>query len=107
MAQAYSNGINVTDKTGKPTPKMPEPYYFLWGSAAMGFAGLAAMANERLGVLMAWGFLLGALIYQYQNAQKAAAAAQAQANPSTLALTNPSIPSLIQSNPVSAYGRGN
>jgi hypothetical protein len=78
FAQAYTHGIALKDKNGKSTPQMPEPYWFFWGSAAMGVAGLVAMANARLGLVMAWGFMLGAMVYKYQDSKTKAAQTTAQ-----------------------------
>jgi hypothetical protein len=78
--QAYRHGIATTP------PQMPEPYWFFWGSAAMGLAGVVAMANHRLGVVLAWGFMLGALVYNYETNKTQAAQTTANTNPSALAV---------------------
>lgn len=77
--QIYKHGIQAK--------QMPEPFYFIYGTAAMGIAGIVAMANERLGLVLAWGLLLGAAIYQYDSSKNAAQTATANANPSSLAVT--------------------
>jgi hypothetical protein len=87
FAQAYNHGIAAPDGKGGTTTRMPEPYFFFWGSAVMGIAGLAAMANQRLGLVMAWGFLLGAMVYKYQAAKTQAATTAANTNPSALAIS--------------------
>jgi hypothetical protein len=80
--QAYKHGI-----AAQP-PQMPEPYWFFYGSAAMGVAGLVAMANQRLGVVMAWAFLIGAMVYSYQTDKTTAKTKAANANPTASGLTN-------------------
>jgi hypothetical protein len=92
--QAYRYGIGVKDSKGNVTPQMPEPYHFFWGSAAMGIAGLVAMANARLGLVLAWGWMLGAFVYDYQNQKTLTATTTANANPSAAGLTNPTNTSL-------------
>ena len=87
FAQAYTHGIAASDGKGGTAPRMPEPYYFFWGSAAMGIAGVVAMANARLGLVMAWGLMLGAMVYKYQAAKDAAATTAANTNPSASAIT--------------------
>lgn len=52
--QTYRYGI-------KPQ-QLPEPYHYIWGSAAMVVAGIAYQASPRVGTLLAWGLLIGALI---------------------------------------------
>lgn len=84
--QAWRHGIGVVDSKGNPAPKMPEPYYFFWGSVLIGFTGIVAMANQRLGVVMAWGFMLGALVYNYESSKQQAAKTQANSNPTALAI---------------------
>jgi hypothetical protein len=84
FTQAYKHGI-APAPVGSP-PRMPEPYYFFWGSAAMGIAGLVAMANQRLGVVMAWGFLLGAMVYNYESNKQQTQQKTANANPSAGAI---------------------
>lgn len=88
FAQAYTHGVAATDGKGGSAPHMPEPYWFFWGSAAMGIAGLVAMANQRLGVVMAWGFMLGAMVYKYQVGKTSAQQTAANANPSGRAITS-------------------
>jgi hypothetical protein len=80
--QAYRHGITTTP------PQLPEPYWFFWGSAAMGIAGVVAMANQRLGVIMAWGFMLGAMVYTYQTDKTKAAQTAANTNPTASAISN-------------------
>lgn len=79
--QAYKHGIATSP------PQMPEPYWFFWGSAAMGLCGVVAMANARLGVVLAWGIMLGALVYNYEQGKTNAAQTVANANPTGQALT--------------------
>jgi hypothetical protein len=86
--QAYRYGIGVKDSKGNSTPQMPEPYHFLWGSTLMGICGVVAMANARLGLVMAWGFMLGAFVWDYQNQKTLTATTAANTNPSALAINN-------------------
>lgn len=88
FVQAYRHGIAASDGKGGTAPRMPEPFYFFWGSAAMGIAGLVAMANARLGLVMAWGFMLGAMVYSYQTTKDTNAAKTANTNPTALAVTS-------------------
>ncbi len=92
--QAYRYGFAVKDPKGNATPQLPEPYHFWWGSAAIGVAGVVAMANARLGLVMAWGFMLGAFVWDYQNQKTLTASTAANANPSAAGLTNPTATSL-------------
>jgi hypothetical protein len=84
VVQAYRHGIATTP------PQMPEPYWFFWGSAAMGVAGVVAMANDRLGLVLAWGFMLGAIVYQYQTGQTTAQKKAANTNPSAAGINSSS-----------------
>jgi hypothetical protein len=86
--QAYKHGFAVKDQKGNPTPKMPEPYWFFWGSASMGIAGAVAIFHARLGVVLAWGLLFGAMMYNYQASKTVPQLKQAQANPSGQALAS-------------------
>ena len=102
--QAYRHGIGLKDAKGNTTPAMPEPYWFFWGSAAMGIAGVVAMANARLGLVMAWGFMLGAMVINYQTSKTTAATTAANANPSAAGLTNPTSTSIVAKSGASAPG---
>jgi hypothetical protein len=53
----------------------------------MGVAGVVAMANARLGLVMAWGFMLGAFVWDYQNQKKVTATTAANTNPSAAAIS--------------------
>jgi hypothetical protein len=77
--QAYEHGI----KKGQ----MPEPYWFFWGTAAFGVAGIVAMGNDRLGTVLAWGFLIGAFVYQVNQGQKQEKNATQNGNPSAQQIT--------------------
>jgi hypothetical protein len=59
--QTYQFGI----KPGK----LPEPYHYLAGSAAMVLAAIIAEANGTVGVLFAWAIVLGALMASTRQAQ--------------------------------------
>jgi hypothetical protein len=102
--QAYRYGFGVKDSKGNAAPVMPEPYHFLWGSTAMGIAGLVAMANARLGLVMAWGFMLGAFVWDYQNQKTLTASTAANANPSAAGLTNPTSTSIVAKQGANAPG---
>jgi hypothetical protein len=91
---AYRHGIGLKDAKGNATPAMPEPYYFFWGSAAMGVAGVVAMANHRLGIVMAWAFMLSAMVYNYQTTKATAAIKAANTNPSAMGVSSASNRSL-------------
>jgi hypothetical protein len=69
------------------THQMPEPSHFLWGTAAMGICGVVAMADKRVGVVMAWGLLIGAWVIGYNTQNKVTATATANANPSAQQVT--------------------
>lgn len=86
--QAYRHGIHVKQTDGTYAPEWPDPYYFLFGSAAMALSGVLAMWNSRLGVISAWGFLIGVMVYQYQAGQTQAKQATANANPSAQAVSS-------------------
>ena len=66
---------------------MPEPSHFLWGTAAMGICGVVAMADKRVGVVLAWGLLIGAMVVDYNTRHKIKDAATANANPSAQQIT--------------------
>lgn len=68
-------------------PQLPDPYHFIWGSAAMGICGMVAMANRRAGVVLAWGLLIGAMVANYNSDQTAKKTATANANPSAQQIT--------------------
>jgi hypothetical protein len=92
---AYRHGIGLEDSKGNSTPAMPEPYWFFWGSAAMGVAGVVAMANHRLGIVMAWGFMLSAMVINYQTSKTAAVTKAANTNPSAMGVSSASNRSVI------------
>lgn len=50
-------------KYGIQAGQLPAPYRFLGGTGLMAFAAIVAEANSTIGTLLAWGFLLGALVY--------------------------------------------
>jgi hypothetical protein len=52
--QIYTKGVQHS--------KMPEPYYFIWGSAAMGVCAMLNMFDSRFGTVLAWGILIGAAV---------------------------------------------
>lgn len=60
VTEAYRYGIHPAD--GKP--RWPEPSRFVLGSVAMGFAAVVAQFDGRVGGLLAWGLLLGAIVQQ-------------------------------------------
>lgn len=66
---------------GYKKQQLPAPYHFLYATFAMGLAGIVSQANERVGVLLAWGFLLGALVSQYQKQATAPTQPSNPANP--------------------------
>jgi hypothetical protein len=72
--QAYRHGVKAN--------QLPEPFYFFWGSAAFGICGVVAMANKNVGVILAWGLLLGAGIIDYSQRTNAQKTASKNANPS-------------------------
>jgi hypothetical protein len=77
--QAYKHGIQ---------PKqMPEPYWFLLATAAFAVSGIVAMGNERLGIVLAWGLLVGSLVYSYQSEQDKQKTATQKGNPTSQQLT--------------------
>jgi hypothetical protein len=57
--QAYRFGISQQ--------RMPEPYYFIAGSAIMGVAAIIAQANDKVGALFAWAILLGAFTAAWRS----------------------------------------
>jgi len=77
--QAYKHGVQ---------PKqMPEPYWFFWASAAFAVSGIVAMGNERLGIVLAWGLLIGSLVYSYQSEKDKEVQATKNGNPSAQQVT--------------------
>lgn len=76
---AYRNGVKKD--------QLPEPFYFVWGTAGMGIAGLAGMADSRLGVVLAWGLLIGAAVIDYNKRKSTKKTATANANPSASQIT--------------------
>lgn len=95
IAQIWTHGIHnqkiTYDTNGKSqgmstVPQMPEPYWFFWGSLAMGACGVIAMWNQRLGVVTAWALLLGAMVGKYTVGNNAKQQAIANSNPSALAV---------------------
>lgn len=82
--QAYRYGIKP-DADGNR--KMPEPFHFFWGSAAMGICAVVAMADNRVGVVLAWGLLIGAAVVDYNKQGAAKKTAQSNANPSSQQIT--------------------
>ena len=79
--QTWRFGIKATP------PQMPEPFHFIWGSAAMGICGVVAMADRRVGVVLAWGLLIGAMVVNYDKAHKLTESNAANANPSASQIT--------------------
>jgi hypothetical protein len=70
--QGYTRSA-VKDSSGNVIGrKLPEPYYFLWGSAIMAVCAIIAQANENLGAVVAWASLLGAITASYRQSQKIA-----------------------------------
>jgi hypothetical protein len=59
LTEAWRYGVKA-DKG----PQWPEPYRFILGSVAMGFAAIVAQFNPRVGGLLAWGLFLGAVVQQ-------------------------------------------
>lgn len=73
--QAYKFGV----KPGQ----MPEPYHFLWATVGFAVSGILAMGNERLGVVLAWGLMIGAFVYSYQTDKQQEENATKNGNPSS------------------------
>ena len=72
--QAYRHGIKQN--------KMPEPFYFIWGTAGiLGICGIVAMADKRVGIVLAWGLLIGAGVVDYNTRHKIKETATKNANP--------------------------
>jgi hypothetical protein len=60
--QAYRFGI--------AQGRLPEPYYFIAGSAVMGVAAIIAQANDKVGTLFAWAMLSGALVLAWRSGRQ-------------------------------------
>ena len=86
MIEAYYNGFGAKDAQGNAAPRMPEPYHFIFATISMSAAGLVALGNERLGVVLAWGMLLGAMVYNYEQGRSLKALALQNGNPSATQL---------------------
>lgn len=82
--QAYRYGIKP-DASGNR--QMPEPFRFFWGSAAMGVCGIVGMADKRVGIVLAWGLLIGAGVIDYNSRKKTKKKIAANANPSASQIT--------------------
>jgi|SRR6267142_4178918 len=95
--QAYRHGVKVNE--------MPEPFYFFWGSAAFGICGVIAMANRNVGVILAWGLLIGAGIVDYNQRTNAQKSARVNSNPSAnqLSTARPQI-TIVQQGTVPGSG---
>ena len=87
IVQAYVHGFGVKDSDDNPAPRMPEPYYFVFATIAFAVTGLISLGNERLGVVLAWGTLLGTLVYNYDTGKKITADAAKNANISAAQIT--------------------
>lgn len=93
--QAYRYGIKP-DADGNR--QMPEPFRFFWGTAAMGVCGIVATADKRVGIVLAWGLLIGAGVIDYNARKKATKKVISNANPSASQITtnqNGTVPSPI------------
>jgi len=68
-------------KYGVQAGQLPAPYRFLGGTGLMAFAAVVAEANGTIGALLAWGFLLGAMVYTYRAPAGAQPAARSKPVP--------------------------
>lgn len=82
--QSYRYGIKP-DANGNR--QMPEPFRFFWGSAAIGVCGIVAMADKRVGIVLAWGLLIGAGVIDYNTRKKKTKKVISNANPSASQVT--------------------
>jgi hypothetical protein len=73
--QAYQHGY----KQGK----LPEPYYFIGATAAMGICAVVAQANEGFGTILAWGLVVGNFVYGSFQSTPANTETQSASSPNT------------------------
>lgn len=54
----------ITYQHGVKQGKLPEPHYYIGGTAAMSIAALVGMLNQTVGTLFAWALFIGVVTYE-------------------------------------------